>query len=78
MDKLEEFQSRFQKQMKKQRYDNSGRKQEFIEIAEQLFKIVEEQKEENEKLLSELEKWKRAYHKLDPVGFTFNEPLKDK
>jgi hypothetical protein len=25
----------------------------------------------------ELEKWKKAYHKLDPVGYIFNKPLKD-
>jgi hypothetical protein len=31
---------------------------------------------EVERLQAENEKWKRAYHKLDPVGFILNEPLK--
>ncbi|MCK1982192.1 MULTISPECIES: hypothetical protein [Peribacillus] len=38
---------------------------------------TEEQQKENEQLRAENEKWKRAYHKLDPVGFILNEPLKE-
>jgi hypothetical protein len=34
--------------------------------------------EENEGLKKELEIWKKAYHKLDPVGYIFNDPFKEK
>jgi|SRR6185312_8148015 len=49
-ERMEHLKNRFEKQMKKQRYDNSGRKHEFIAIAEELLSTVEEQQKENERL----------------------------
>lgn len=52
MDELHELKLRFKLQMKKQIYDNSGRKHEFIEIADELFKIVEELQEKIKRIES--------------------------
>ena len=43
MMEINKLKSTFDKQMKKQSYDNSGRKDIFIGINKRLFEIVEEQ-----------------------------------